>query len=133
VEEVQGQWGENLKDLQEEHPDLTKPESEMSRGVEHILTQRPGLRNYPEGIQDAVEFVKSKIAAKQSEALEKQTVDLKAEIEELKTQTSVTGSPPGRDSAPKGTNELPQDQVREKLLAALHQADEVQEGMNIFR
>ena len=130
---IKGQWEENLKDLQAQYPDLNESDTEMARGVEHILDLRPYLKGYPEGIQDAVEFVNSKIASKKAEALEKQTVDLKAEIEELKTQTSVTGSPPARESAPKGINELPQDKVREKLLAALQQADDVQEGMRIFR
>ena len=130
---VKGQWDENLKDLQAQYPDLNKSDTEMSRGVEHVLDQRPYLKGYPEGIQDAVEFVNSKIASKKVESLEKTNVDLKAEIDELKQQTSVTGSPPAREAAPKSPNEGNQEQVRGKLLDALRAADDSGTGMRVFR
>ena len=130
---IKGQWNENLKDLQAQYPDLNKSDTEMSRGVEHVLDQRPYLKGYPEGIQDAVEFVNSKIASKKVESLEKTNGDLKAEIEELKQQTSVTGSPPGREAAPKGPSEGSQEQVRGKLFDALQAADDEGQGLKIFR
>ena len=130
---IKGQWNENLKDLQSQYPDLNKSDTEMSRGVEHVLDQRPYLKGYPEGIQDAVEFVNSKIASKKVESLEKTNGDLKAEIEELKQQTSVTGSPPGREAAPKGPSEGSQEQVRGKLFDALQAADDEGQGLKIFR
>tara|TARA_R110002020_G_scaffold180752_9_gene375268 strand:+ start:8753 stop:9634 length:882 start_codon:yes stop_codon:yes gene_type:complete len=133
AESIKGEWVENLKDLQEQHPSLKDAESSMSRGVENVLEQRPYLKGYPEGIQDAVEFVKSKIAAKQAESLEKTNGDLKAEIEELRQQTSVTGSPPGREAAPKGPSEGSQEQIKGKLLDALQQADDSGAGLRIFR
>ena len=101
----------------------------MSRGVEHILNQRPAMRNYAQGIQDAVEFVNSKIIAKQAEALAKTNGDLQAEIDELKKQTSVSGSPPERESSPSTFDDMSQDKRREKLLAAMASADE--QGMNM--
>ena len=133
AEGVQAEWSENLKDLQEQYPDLKDAGSEMSRGVEHILNQRPAMRNHAHGIQDAVEFVNSKIMAKGAEALAKTNGDLQAEIDELKKQTSVSGSPPERESSPKSLDDQPREQVREKLLAALQHADESQQGLRIFR
>ncbi len=133
AESIKGEWVENLKDLQEQHPSLKDAESSMSRGVENVLEQRPYLKGYPEGIQDAVEFVKSKIAAKKVESLEKANGDLKTEVEELKQQTSVTGSPPGREAAPKGPSEGSQEQIRGKLLDALQAADDEGQGLRIFR
>lgn len=130
---VKGQWDENLKDLQAQYPDLGKSDTEMSRGVEHVLDQRPYLKGYPEGIQDAVEFVNSKIASKKVESLEKTNGDLKAEIDELRQQTSVTGSPPARESAPKSPNEGSQEQIRGKLFDALKAADDSGSGMRVFR
>ena len=130
---IKGQWEENLKDLQAQYPDLGKSDTEMSRGVEHVLDQRPYLKGYPEGIQDAVEFVNSKIASKKVESLEKTNGDLKAEIDELKQQTSVTGSPPAREAAPKGPNEGSQEQIRGKLMDALKAADDSGSGMRVFR
>lgn len=130
---VKGQWDENLKDLQAQYPDLNKSDTEMSRGVEHVLDQRPYLKGYPEGIQDAVEFVNSKIASKKVESLEKTNGDLKSEIDELKKQTSVTGSPPARESAPKSPNEGSQEQIRGKLFDALKAADDSGSGMRVFR
>ena len=57
AESIQSDWTENLKDLQEQYPELKDSSSEMARGVGNILDQRPHLRAYSEGIQDAVEFV----------------------------------------------------------------------------
>ena len=133
ADEIKGAWEENLKDLQEQFPDLSESDSEMSRGVEHVLEQRPYLKNYSEGIQDAVEFVNAKIMSKEVEALQKEKGDLEAKVAELTKQTSVTGSPPGRESGPKVSADAPKEQVREKLLSALQAADENQEGLRIFR
>jgi hypothetical protein len=130
---IKGKWDDNLKDLQAQYPDLNESDTEMSRGVEHVLDQRPYLKGYPEGIQDAVEFVNSKIASKKVESLEKTNGDLKAEIDELKQQTSVTGSPPAREAAPKGPNEGSQEQIRGKLMDALKAADDSGSGMRAFR
>tara|TARA_Y100001973_G_C5199372_1_gene336519 strand:+ start:871 stop:1767 length:897 start_codon:yes stop_codon:yes gene_type:complete len=133
AEEIQEAWNENLKDLQAQHPDLENPESEMSRGVEHVLEQRPYLKNYSEGIQDAVEFVNAKISSKQVEALQKEKGDLEAKVAELTKQTSVTGSPPGRESGSSANSQAPKEQVREKLLSALQEADDNQIGLRIFK
>ena len=126
---IESGWNENLADLQEQYPDLKDGDSEMARGVEHILNQRPALRGYAEGIQDAVEFVQSKLAAKEVESLTKKNGDLQAEIDELKKQTSVSGSPPERESSPSTFDDMSQDKRREKLLAAMASADE--QGMNM--
>jgi len=131
-EGVKDEWNSNLKDLQEQHPDLLE-ESDLTHGVEAVLKQRPFLRGYPEGIQDAVAIAKSNLGDKQSMSLEKTNGDLKAEIEELKQQTSVTGSPPGREAAPKGPSEGSQEQIKGKLLDALQQADDSGAGLRIFR
>jgi len=131
-DEVKDGWNSNLKDLQEQHPDLLE-ESDLTNGVEAVLDQRPFLRGYPEGIQDAVAIAKSNLGDTQVKSLEKTNGDLKTEIEELKQQTSVTGSPPGREAAPKGPNEGSQEQIRGKLLDALQQADDAGQGLRIFR
>ncbi len=133
AESIQTNWTENLKDLQEQYPELKDSSSEMARGVENILDQRPHLRAYSEGIQDAVEFVVSKIAAKKVESLQKENGDLKAQVDELTKQTSVTGAPPGRESTPKNFDDMSQAQKREKLVDALRNADEQQAGMAVFR
>ena len=133
ADEIKGAWDENLKDLQEQFPDLSKSDSEMSRGVEHVLEQRPYLKNYSEGIQDAVEFVNAKIMSKQVESLQKEKGELETKVAELTKQTSVTGSPPGRESGSKTSADAPQEVVREKLLSALQDADESQVGLGIFR
>ena len=133
AESIQSDWTENLKDLQEQYPELKDSSSEMARGVENILDQRPHLRAYSEGIQDAVEFVVSKIAAKKVESLQKENGDLKAQVDELTKQTSVTGAPPGRESTPKNFDDMSQAQKREKLVDALRNADEQQAGMAVFR
>lgn len=133
AESIQSNWIENLKDLQEQYPELKDSSSEMARGVENILDQRPHLRAYSEGIQDAVEFVVSKIAAKKVESLQKENGDLKAQVDELTKQTSVTGAPPGRESTPKNFDDMSQAQQREKLVEALRNADEQQAGMAVFR
>ena len=133
AESIQSDWTENLKDLQEQYPELKDSSSEMARGVEIILDQRPRLRAYSEGIQDAVEFVVSKIAAKKVESLQKENGDLKAQVDELTKQTSVTGAPPGRESTPKNFDDMSQAQQREKLVEALRNADEQQAGMAVFR
>ena len=133
AESIQSNWTENLKDLQEQYPELKDSSSEMARGVENILDQRPHLRAYSEGIQDAVEFVVSKIAAKKVESLQKENGDLKAQVDELTKQTSVTGAPPGRESTPKNFDDMSQAQKREKLVDALRNADEQQAGMAVFR
>jgi hypothetical protein len=131
-DEVKDGWNSNLKDLQEQHPDLLE-DSDLTNGVEAVLDQRPFLRGYPEGIQDAVAIAKSNLGDTQVKSLEKTNGDLKTEIEELKQQTSVTGSPPGREAAPKGPNEGSQEQIRGKLLDALKQADDEGTGLSIFR
>ena len=133
AESIQSNWTENLKDLQEQYPELKDSSSEMARGVENILDQRPHLRAYSEGIQDAVEFVVSKIAAKKVESLQKENGDLQAQVDELTKQTSVTGAPPGRESTPKNFDDMSQAQKREKLVDALRNADEQQAGMAVFR
>jgi hypothetical protein len=131
-DEVKAGWNSNLKDLQEQHPDLLE-DSDLTNGVEAVLDQRPFLRGYPEGIQDAVAIAKSNLGDTQVKSLEKTNGDLKTEIEELKQQTSVTGSPPGREAAPKGPSEGSQEQIRGKLLEALQQADTEGAGLKIFR
>ena len=133
ADEIKGAWNENLKDLQEQFPDLSKSDSEMSRGVEHVLEQRPYLKNYSEGIQDAVEFVNAKMMSKQVESLQKEKGDLESKVAELTKQTSVTGAPPGRESGSSLNAQAPQEQVREKLLSALQQADDSQIGLGIFK
>lgn len=130
---IKASWDENLKDLQAQYPDLEKSDTEMSRGVEHVLEQRPYLKGYPEGIQDAVEFVNAKIMSKEVEALQKDKGDLETKVAELTKQTSVTGAPPGRESRAKGSSEAPKGQVRDKLLAALQEADDNQIGLRIFK
>lgn len=133
AESIQSDWAENLKDLQEQYPELKESGSDMARGVENVLEQRPHLRAYPEGIQDAVEFVNAKLMSKQVEALQKENGDLQAKVDELTKQTSVTGAPPGRESTPKNFDDMSQAQKREKLVDALRNADEQQAGMAVFR
>ena len=133
ADSIKSSWDENLKDLQAQYPDLEKSDTEMSRGVEHVLEQRPYLKGYPEGIQDAVEFVNAKIMSKEVEALQKEKGDLETKVAELTKQTSVTGSPPGRESGSKVSTDASKEQVREKLLSALQEADENQIGLKIFR
>lgn len=80
--QFQTEWQTNAKLLAKEHPDLGDPKSELSKTVSHILEQRPVLKQYSNGIVDAVEVATTYLKGKEVDALKQQVADLQSELDE---------------------------------------------------
>ena len=129
---IQDEWNSNLDKMIERNPELGSEDSALFRGVTDALEKRPFLGKYPEGIVDAVEFVKAKVAAGEAEALKEENSKLRVEIDELQEKTSVTGGPPSRGTKEaKGFDDMNHGERREAILSALKTADDA--GEVVFR
>ena len=129
---IQDEWNSNLDKMIERNPELGAEDSALFRGVTDALEKRPFLGKYPEGIVDAVEFVKAKVAAGEAEALKEENSKLRVEIDELQEKTSVTGGPPSRGTKEaKGFDDMNHGERREAILSALKTADDA--GEVVFR
>ena len=131
-EGIQTEWNSNLDKMIEANPDLDDADSELHKGVTDALKRRPFLGKYPEGIIDAVEFVKAKAVAGEVEALTEENSKLQGELEEMREKTSVTGGPPRRGSkVAKGFDDMNSDERRDAILNQLRAADDA--GEVVFR
>lgn len=109
-----------LRQVVTEFPDLSNPESPMTKQLDELLRFRPALLAYPEGIRDAAHFVASKQQAARSQAIEKENAELKQKVADLERR--LQPAPRGSTSAPRG--ERPFDKLsgaeqRDALLRAM--------------
>lgn len=114
-----------IREVVQMHPELSKPDSQMTKEMDALLRSRPFLLSYPEGIRDAAAFLTARGAMQQTQALQKENADLKAQLDALQKRLRPATSK-GTPSAPRGQSsfdQLSKDQQRAQLLNAARKAD----------
>lgn len=114
-----------LRDVVKDHPELSKPDSQMTKDMDALLRSKPVLLTYPEGIRDAAVFLTATGAMQQTQALQKENAALKAQLDGLQKRIRPA-TDKGAPSDPRGQSsfeQLPKDQQRAQLLASARKAD----------
>jgi chromosome segregation ATPase len=106
-----------LRQVVTEFPELTKPDSQMTKDMDALLRSRPALLTYPEGIRDAANFLASKTAAGRLQAAQDENAKLKEQVADL--QRRLQPATKGQATAPRGETpfaRLPPAEQRALLL-----------------
>lgn len=112
-----------LRQVVKDHPELSKPDSEMTKEMDALLRSKPALLTYPQGIADAAEIIAAKRARSGLQAVQQENEALKKQVADLQRRLQPGF---GRTSAPKGEpsfTELPAADQRARLLENLRKQD----------
>ncbi len=96
---VQAKYSSNLSRMVTENPDLSNADSDLYKGVAEVLKTRPQLRQYADGIVDAVQYVKTHLAANRVSDLEAALADKESQIDNLNRKLTPSSSEAGVISA----------------------------------
>jgi chromosome segregation ATPase len=109
-----------LQAVVKDFPELSKPDSTMTKEMDALLKSRPVLLTYPEGLRDAAQTVDAKLRGSKASQLEKENQELKSQLDKvqrrLQPATGSTASPRGNDAP---FQSLPPEQQRARLLARM--------------
>ena len=87
-------WNENLNRLVDKHPDLKDSNSSLHKKVAELLNSKAVLRQYPDGIVDAVEIAQLALKTDNSTGLADEVEKLRKENAEFKKRLQPgVGSP----------------------------------------
>ncbi len=87
-------WNENLNRLVDKHPDLKDSNSNLHKKVAELLNSKAVLRQYPDGIVDAVEIAQLALKTDNSTGLADEVEKLRKENAEFKKRLQPgVGSP----------------------------------------
>ncbi|NBW15585.1 MAG: hypothetical protein EBR82_47125, partial [Caulobacteraceae bacterium] len=93
-EQLKKAWDENLFKEVEANPELKDSGSKLYKAVSEMLQTHAILRNYPNGINDAVGIAKVKLKAEAASDLEKKVAEYERELAQLrKATTPASGQP----------------------------------------
>jgi hypothetical protein len=123
-------WRANLTEQIKKHPELNDPASELHKRVDALLKSRPVLFSYAEGIDDAVEAIRSRLDADGAEKVRGEKSALENEVAALKRQLTekerllqpAKGGPPA-PAKPETFDDLSLDQQRAVIVRELQAAD----------
>jgi colicin import membrane protein len=124
---VQGQlkkaWDENLLKEVEANPELKDSGSNLYKAVSEMLQNHAILRNYPNGINDAVGIAKVKLKAEAASDLEKKVAEYERELAQLRKATTPASSQPSGPAKTKAFHELSLDEQERELMRMAGEVD----------
>ena len=124
---VQGQlkkaWDENLLKEVDANPELKDSGSKLYKAVSEMLQNHAILRNYPNGINDAVGIAKVKLKAEAASDLEKKVAEYERELAQLRKATTPASSQPSGPAKTKAFHELSLDEQERELMRMAGEVD----------
>ena len=126
-EKIQGElkraWDENLFREVEANPELKDSSTKLYKTVSEMLQKHAILRNYPNGISDAVAIAKDRLKAESASDLEKKVQEYEREIAQLRKATTPASGQPSAPAKQKAFHELSLADQEKKLLEMAMEAD----------
>jgi len=122
-QELKKSWDENLLKEVEANPDLKDSSSKLYKAVSEMLQNHAILRNYPNGINDAVGIAKVKIKAEAASDLEKKVAEYEREIAQLRKATTPASGQPSAPKKSKAFHELSLEEQEKELMRMAVEAD----------
>jgi predicted RNase H-like nuclease (RuvC/YqgF family) len=92
---AQAEFNANLSRMVSENPDLSDHNSDLYKGVAEVFQTRPQFRQYAEGVVDAVQYVKSHLAASRVSDLEAELAEKESQIDTLNRKLTPSAGEAG--------------------------------------
>lgn len=122
-QQMQAAYNANLQKVIADNRDLQDPNSALYKGVAEVMQARPMFRQYVEGPQDAVQFVKTRMAAERVGELEASLAEKESLIEELNRKLTPSGGEGGEPSGEKSFEDMDPDERARFLRKAAGELD----------
>jgi len=116
-------WDQNLLREVEANPELKDSSTNLYKAVSTLLQQHAILRNYPNGINDAVGLAKLKLKADAASDLEKKIAKYESEVTQLRKATTPASGQPSGPARVKAFHELSSEDQGRELLRMAAEAD----------
>jgi hypothetical protein len=116
-------WDQNLLREVEANPELKDSSTNLYKAVSTLLQQHAILRNYPNGINDAVGLAKLKLKADAASDLEKRLQKYESEVTQLRKATTPASGQPSGPARVKAFHELSSEEQGRELLKMAAEAD----------
>jgi len=116
-------WDQNLLREVEANPELKDSSTNLYKAVSTLLQQHAILRNYPNGINDAVGLAKLKLKADAASDLEKKIAKYESEVTQLRKATTPASGQPSGPARVKAFHELSSEEQGRELLRMAAEAD----------
>jgi len=122
-EQLKRAWDENLHKEVEANPDLKDSSTPLYKAVSEMLQTHAILRNYPNGINDAVGIAKVKLKAESASDLEKKVAEYERELVQLRKATMPASGQPSAPKKTKAFHELSLEEQEKELFKMAAEAD----------
>ena len=122
-EDLKRAWDENLYREVESNPELKDSSTKLYKTVSEMLQKHAILRNYPNGISDAVAIAKDRLKAESASDLEKRVQEYERELAQLRKATTPASGQPSAPAKQKAFHELSLADQEKKLLEMAMEAD----------
>ena len=122
-EDLKRAWDENLYREVEANPELKDSSTKLYKTVSEMLQKHAILRNYPNGISDAVAIAKDRLKAESASDLEKRVQEYERELAQLRKATTPASGQPSAPAKQKAFHELSLADQEKKLLEMAMEAD----------
>jgi len=116
-------WDQNLLREVDSNPELKDSSSNLYKAVSTLLQEHAILRNYPNGINDAVGLAKMKLKADAASDLEKKIAKYESEVTQLRKATTPASGQPSGPARVKAFHELSSEEQGRELLRMAAEAD----------
>ena len=116
-------WDQNLLREVDSNPELKDSSSNLHKAVSVLLREHAILRNYPNGISDAVGLAKMKLKADAASDLEKKIAKYESEVTQLRKATTPASGQPSGPARVKAFHELSSEEQGRELMKMAAEAD----------
>jgi len=116
-------WDQNLLREVDTNPELKDSSSNLYKTVSVLLQEHAILRNYPNGISDAVNLARMKLKADAASDLEKRLQKYESEVTQLRKATTPASGQPSGPARVKAFHELSSEEQGRELLRMAAEAD----------
>jgi len=116
-------WDQNLLREVETNPELKDSSTNLYKAVSTLLQEHAILRNYPNGINDAVGLAKMKLKADAASDLEKKIAKYESEVTQLRKATTPASGQPSGPARIKAFHELSSEEQGRELMKMAAEAD----------
>jgi hypothetical protein len=116
-------WDQNLMREVDSNPELKDSSTNLYKAVSTLLQEHAILRNYPNGINDAVGLAKMKLKADAASDLEKKIAKYESEVTQLRKATTPASGQPSGPARIKAFHELSSEEQGRELLRMAAEAD----------
>ncbi len=116
-------WDQNLLREVETNPELKDSSTNLYKAVSTLLQEHAILRNYPNGINDAVGLAKMKLKADAASDLENKIAKYESELTQLRKATTPASGQPSGPARIKAFHELSSEEQGRELMKMAAEAD----------